>query len=248
VINLSDNDTSEVQMTFPSWSPDGNYIYYCRASQNISFDAPEMDQIIKTHYNLARKPFDPVARTFGDTEIVFDAAAEGKSVSFPRISPDGRFVVITLADYGTFPVWHLEADLYMIDLQTGAIDSMSINSNRTESFHSWSENGRWLAFSSRRLDGRSGRPYFAYIYPDGRQGKEFVLPQRDPTLYDRMLESFNIPELVNGKIRIGPRDLAAASRKEALRAKPGMPEDEGPFNSKSQINGQNKDNQRSIHE
>lgn len=248
VININDNDTSEVQMTFPSWSPDGNYIYYCRATQKISFDSPEMDQIFNTHYNLARKPFDPETRTFGETEIVFDAASRGKSVSFPRISPDGRFVVITLADYGTFPVWHQEADLYMIDLQKGSVDSMSVNSSRTESYHSWSENGRWLVFSSRRLDGRSGRPYFAYIYPDGKQGKEFVLPQRDPCHYDNMLQSFNIPELVNGKIKIGPRDLADASRKETLKAKPGMPEDAKPFTSGSQEGGQNKDNQRSIHE
>ena len=248
VININDNDTSEVQMTFPSWSPDGNYIYYCRATQKISFDSPEMDQIFNTHYNLARKPFDPETRTFGETEIVFDAASRGKSVSFPRISPDGRFVVITLADYGTFPVWHQEADLYMIDLQKGSVDSMSVNSSRTESYHTWSENGRWLVFSSRRLDGRSGRPYFAYIHPDGRHEKEFVLPQRDPSHYDRMLQSFNIPEFVNGKIKIGPRDLAAASLKEPLKAKPGMPEDAKPFANGSQENPQNKDNQRSIHE
>ena len=41
-----------------------------------------------------------------------------KSASFPRISPDGKFLVFTLADYGTFPIWHHEADLYMLNLQS----------------------------------------------------------------------------------------------------------------------------------
>ena len=40
------------------------------------------------------------------------------------------------------------------------------------------------------------------------QGKEFVLPQKDPTLYNRMLESFNIPELVTGRVKMNPRDFA----------------------------------------
>jgi hypothetical protein len=95
---------------------------------------------------------------------------------------------------------------------------MDVNSDMTESYHTWSSNSRWLVFSSKRIDGRSTRPYFAHIDTLGNQGKPFILPQKDPSLYDRMLESFNIPEFVDGRIKIGPRDLAAASKQKPLKA------------------------------
>jgi hypothetical protein len=248
VVSVTDKDTTKYQQTFPSWSPDGRYLYFCRAPQIISFTDPTLDQIRNTRYDLARKSFDPETRTFGETEIVFSASSVNKSVSFPRVSPDGRFLVITVADYGTFPVWHREADLYMLDLQTGITEKMQVNSDMTESYHTWSANGRWLVFSSRRMDGRCGRPFFAYVDKDGKQGKEFALPQLDPELYDRMLESFNIPEFVDGRINIGPRDLAEASKQVSLKAKSGNPVDDVQAIIKTnQLEGI-KDNQRSVHE
>ena len=102
---------------------------------------------------------------------------------------------------------------------------MAVNSDETESYHTWSSNGKWLVFSSKRLDGRSGRPFFAHIDSAGNQGKEFVLPQKDPSFYNRMLKSFNIPEFVNGKIEVNPRDFLNASRQEPLKARPGTPPD-----------------------
>lgn len=227
VLTINNTDTTKYLETFPSWSPDGKYFYYCRAVQVISDTDPQMEQIFQTHYDLVRRPFDPGSRVFGDPETVFDASSAGKSVSFPRISPDGRFAVITLSDYGTFPIWHREADLWMVDLETGEAARMDINSEEPESYHTWSLNGRWLVFSSRRLDGRSGRPYFAHIGADGKQGKEFVLPQKNPDHYNKMLESFNIPEFVDGRIKMKPRDFASASKSEIIKANPGNPEDNG---------------------
>jgi dipeptidyl aminopeptidase/acylaminoacyl peptidase len=174
-----------------------------------------------THYDLVRKSFDAGSRSFGETEIVFNASAINKSASFPRISPDGRYLVFTLHDYGTFPIWHNEADLWMLDMQSKEAGKMSLNSNRTESYHTWSSNGRWLVFSSKRIDGRSARPYFSYIDSLGNQKKEFVLPQKDPELYNRMLESFNIPEFVTGRIRVGPRDFEKATKLQPEKAKSG---------------------------
>jgi len=166
-------------------------------------------------------------------KLVFDAAELNKSASFPRISPDGRFLVITVSDYGTFPIWHREADLYLLDLHTGEYERMEVNSDEADSFHSWSSNGRWLVFSSRRLDGRTTRPYFAHMGPLGDQGKEFVLPQKDPSLYDRMLESFNVPELVSGKIELDSRAFVEAAKQEILEARAGKPPDSLPQPSQS---------------
>jgi hypothetical protein len=248
IISITDRDTTKYLQTFPSWSPDGKYLYFCRAPQYKSGTNPDMEEIKNTHYDLARKSFDSVTRSFGETEIVFNAAEINKSASFPRISPDGKYLIFTMADYGTFPIWHREADLYMLSLLNGACTKMNLNSPETESYHSWSSNGKWLVFSSRRMDGRSGRPYFAHIDSLGNQGKEFVLPQKDPTLYNRMLESFNIPELVNGKIKLNPRDFANASRQEALKAKSGNPADTVPGQAKSKKDINLKVNEKLIHE
>ncbi|MDP4224519.1 MAG: cytochrome C biosynthesis protein [Bacteroidota bacterium] len=223
ILTVTDRDTTKYLQTFPSWSPDGKYLYYCRALPHKSASNPEFDDITGTHYDLMRKSFDTQNRTFGESEIVFNASAINKSVSFPRISPDGRYLVFTIHDYGTFPIWHQEADLWMLDMKTGISSAMNVNSDRTESYHTWSANSRWLVFSSKRIDGRTARPYFAHIDSLGNQGKPFVLPQKDPSLYDRMLESFNIPEFVDAKIKIRPRDLAAASKQKALKAISGNP-------------------------
>jgi len=208
-----ENDTIKYMETFPTWSPDGKYLYYCRTRQ-VKKDTDYR----QVKYDLVRKSFDQVSGLFGKTELVFDALAINKSVSFPSISPDGQYLVFTLHDYGTFSIWHKEADLYLLNLQNRKVDKMSLNSNETESYHSWSSNGKWLVFSSKRGDGLTARPYFAYFGSPDNVGKPFVLPQKDPTLYQRMEKTFNRPEFITGKIKVGPRDFARASKKEPLKA------------------------------
>ena len=248
ITGINDRDTTKYLQTFPSWSPEGKYLYFCRALQYKSGTNPDLKEIKNTHYDLARKSFDTETRTFGETEIVFKASEINKSASFPRISPDGKYLIFTLADYGTFPIWHREADLYLLDLNSGVVDKMNINSDETESYHTWSVNGRWLVFSSKRSNGRSASPYFTHIDSLGNQGKEFVLPQKDPTFYSRMLESFNLPEFVNGRIKLKPRDFANAARQVALKAKPGNPLENIPVRTETKKDTRLKENERLIHE
>jgi WD40 repeat protein len=208
------DDTIKYMETFPCWSPEGNYLYYCRTVQ-----VKEGYDYKGVKYDLVRRSFDPALSLFGKAEVVFNAFGKNKSVSFPSVSPDGQFLVFTLHDYGTFSIWHKEADLYLMNLKNGKVDKMSINSNETESWHSWSSNGKWIVFSSKRGDGLTARPYFAYFGSEDSVGKPFVLPQKDPSLYNRLGKTFNRPELVSGKIKTGPRDFMEASKKEALKAK-----------------------------
>jgi Tol biopolymer transport system component len=245
IMLISDDDTTKYMSTFPSWSPDGRYLYYCRALQVINPDNPELEQIKNTRYNLVRREFFADSVSFGPPEVILNAADSGKSASFPRISPDGSLLLYTLADYGTFPIWHREADLYIMDLSNGSSEVMNINSDETESYHTWSSNGRWIVFSSKRADGRSARPHFAYVDRNGKTGREFVLPQKDPGKYDLMLESFNIPEFVNGKINLDPRDFARAAKAEPLKAKPSQ---RGPGENKEKIRDiPLKANEKAIH-
>jgi len=137
----------------------------------------------------------------------------------PSVSPDGRYLVFTLHDYGTFSIWHKEADLYLLDLHNGKTSKMDLNSDATESYHSWSSNGKWLVFSSKRGDGLTARPYFSYFISPDSTGKPFVLPQKDPTLYERLEKTFNRPEFVTGKISPGTRDFVKASEKPPVKPK-----------------------------
>lgn len=209
----NDMDTVKYMETFPCWSPDGEYLYYCRTPQ------VKMDNDLSTvKYDLVRKHFDISSGEFGKTEIVFNAHEMDKSVSFPSISPDGKYLVFTLHDYGTFSIWHREADLYIININTMKIEKMTVNSDESDSYHSWSSDGKWLVFSSKRSDGLTARLYFSYFDSPDSVGKPFVLPQKDPTLYRRLEKTYNRPELVSGKINVGPRDFMKASKKNPLKA------------------------------
>ena len=204
--------------TFPTFSPDGKYIYYCSADSVI------LPRDIKNlQYRLVRIPFDEQTGTIGNqldtlfTSHLSPSTSHKTSVCHPRISPDGRYLLYTVADYGTFPIWHPEADLQMMNLQTGAIDTLAIvNSNKSDTYHSWSSNSHWFVFASKRDDGLYGKPYFCYIDKDGKAHKPFCLPQEHPTFYDNKLKSFNAPELGKGKVPFDVDDVAKAMKLEGI--------------------------------
>ena len=204
--------------TFPTFSPDGKYIYYCVA------DSVSLPRDIKNlQYRLVRIPFDEATGTIGTnvdslvSSHLSPLTSHLSSVCHPRISPDGRYLLYTVADYGTFPIWHPEADLQLMDLHTGAIDTLAIvNSEKSDTYHSWSSNSRWFVFASKRDDGLYGKPYFCYIDKDGKAHKPFCLPQAYPTFYDNNLKSFNAPELGKGKVPFDVNDVAKAMKQESI--------------------------------
>ena len=79
---------------------------------------------------------------------------------------------------------------------------------------------RWFVFSSRRGDGLYTRPYICYLDANGVPGKPFLLPQKETDYYERSLFSFNIPELIRGKIKVDTYKLIDISKYgEAVRLK-----------------------------
>jgi hypothetical protein len=190
--------------TFPVFSADGKSIYFCSAKS-----VPLPGEVKKLKYSLCRIAFDPAKRQFGaKVDTLWNARTTGKSVCFPRVSSDGKYILFTVADYGTFPIWHRETDLQMINLQTGAVDPLAVvNSNRSDTYHSWSSNSRWFVFASKRDNGQYGKPYFAYVDKNGKPRKPFVLPQKHPSHYDEILYSYNIPELSRTKAVFKASDI-----------------------------------------
>ena len=117
--------------------------------------------------------------------------------------------MFTLSDYGNFSIWHKEADLWLLNLQEGSMRAIDeVNSDNTESYHSWSSNSRWFVFSSRRDDGLYTRLYLAHIGADGHVSKPFMLPQKNPQeYYDRLIYSYNVPEFTNQPIQLEHRQI-----------------------------------------
>ena len=200
--------------TFPHFSPDGKTLYFCSAEAQ---KMPEDYQKVK--YNLCSIPFDPSTRTVGNqVDTIYNSKETGKSVSFPRVSPDGKFLVFTLSDYGNFSIWHKEADLYLANLQDGSIMPLeAANSDHVESYHSWSSNSKWLVYSSRRIDGLYTHPHLIHIDAEGKADKPFILPQKNASFYSTFMQSFNIPEFVKGPVEYSTHDIANSTQKEGMK-------------------------------
>jgi hypothetical protein len=203
--------SAEAFETFPSFSADGRTLYFCTAQVR-----PMPQSFDEVRYSLCSIAFDPDTRSFGtEVDTLFHAEDNGQSASFPRVSPDGQFLLYTRSGYGNFSIWHKDADLYMIDLRSGEERPMSIlNSEDVESYHSWSSNSRWIVFSSRRMDGLYTRPFFAHIDAQGEASKPFLLPQQDTDYYQALMQSYNIPEFITGKVKVRRRALALTAKNE----------------------------------
>ena len=191
----------------PAFSPDGRWLYFTTARRQIY--PTDYD---KERYSLCRVSFDAKTGKIGEqVDTLVNTAVTGKSASWPRPSYDGRYLMYTQADYGYFTIWHPEADLWLLDLETGETRPMDeVNSNRAESFHNWTANSRWFLFTSRSEDGLYTRLYFAHFDSQtGKATKPFLLPQRNPhRYYQQSLYSYNTPDFTLRPVEMDARELA----------------------------------------
>ena len=201
--------------TFPCWAPDGKKIYYCMAHLNQFEGTPDSvraDIVLFNHdsirYNIYSIDFDPQMRRFGEPKMEVPCETMGLSATVPRVSPDGKFLLFTLGEYGQFHIWHRSSDQWVKNLETGEIYPLKeANSPEQDSYHTWSSNGRWIVFSSRREDGNFTRPAIAYFDKDGRARKAFILPQENPEYHRLFFKSYNVPELTRSRVSVTPEQL-----------------------------------------
>jgi len=81
------------------------------------------------------------------------------------------------------------------------------NSESVDSYHSWSSNGRWIIFASRRDDDNYSRVYISYFDKSGIAHKPFILPQKDPHHYLNLFKSFNVPEFMVQPVQPSRQEL-----------------------------------------
>lgn len=211
-------DTTRLEV-FPTWTPDGKYLYYCSTNTYKPDSTNTGDYRLdfeSLRYNLYRRSFDTKSRTFGEEQLVYQADSLGRSVSLPRISPDGQFLVMAEGDYGYFNIWHHEADIRVLDLKSMTmLTDVAMNTpSFAESYPSFSSNGRWIMCASRRDDGNFSRIYFAHF--DGKKvSKAFLLPQRDPEHNIYRLLSYNRPEFMVEPVGLTITELADAVTAES---------------------------------
>ena len=216
-VSIVSNDSTLLEV-YPTWSPDGKYLYYCKS---VPLPEEMRDKDIRTtyqkiQYNLYRRSFDVASHNFGDEELIYDAASSDKSVSLPRISPDGRYILFAEGQYGCFHIWHHDADIVCLLLEedySSNIDLTRLNSKGfPDSYPSWSSNGHWIMCASRREDGSFSRAYISY-FNNGKAEKAFLLPQEDPEQNLYRLKSYNRPEFMVEPVKISVDEFSRVFEK-----------------------------------
>lgn len=213
-VSVVSNDSTLLEV-YPTWSPDGKYLYYCKS---VPLPEEMLDKDIRTtypkiQYNIYRRSFDVTSHNFGKEELVYDAASHDKSATLPRISPDGRYLLFAQGQYGCFQIRHNDADIVCMPLDAEdsiPLDLTNLNSEgMPDSYPSWSSNGHWIMVASRREDGNFCRVYFSY-FNKGKVEKAFLLPQEDPEQNTYLLKSYNRPEFMVEPVKISVDEFSRA--------------------------------------
>lgn len=224
---LKGDDASE---TYPVWSPDGKYLYYC--STDTPYVVGVAHQYEKQKYDLMRIAFEN--DTFGVPEMVYNASAHNHSVAKPRISPDGRYVAMTVSKYGAYHYMHRSSDIALFDLQEQKFRLLDeVNSPSADGYVTWSSNGRWLMIGSRRDDDDHARLFFSYFDENGVAHKPFAMPHEDPLFDAYLLKSYNCPEFNTKQVLFSEGDIYKLIAREAVVT----PDTIGDFGEKSEADG-----------
>ena len=227
------------EFTYPTWSPEGDRLYFCRAAKEDFGDAaadtipPTRNQRIKhIRFDLVYIDFDPQTGRFGDSvHTLLSAADHDGSFALPRVNPAfENCIAVNLSPYSSFPA-RAYGDLGLVFLNevVGNADSASataslaatyapataLNSPEAESFHSWSRSGHWMVYASKQQDGFFSLPYIAYF--DGKKfSKPFLLPQKDGCFYRGFQKSFNLPEFTITSSELTPKTVEKTRKSEPL--------------------------------
>ena len=176
------------------WSPDGRWIVFARALAREPYDKsrplakfandPNETPI---QYDLYRVPFSDGKG--GTAERIVGASQNGMSNSFPKISPDGKWIVFVEAKNGE--VMRPDSQLYIVPFAGGAARRLRANMAPMNSWHSWSPNGKWLVFSS-KARGPYTQMYLTHIDAEGNSSPAILIDHS--TAANRAV---NLPEFVN---------------------------------------------------
>jgi tetratricopeptide (TPR) repeat protein len=196
VTTTRDIAKKERMETHPAWTPDGKYLYFLSAPR-----VPK-EEYDKVKYDLMRIRYNIDTDKWGTLETVISSKENGMGCTFPRFSPDGKYLLFCMTDRGSFSILRKSTDLYLMDMKTNQYRRLEINSDRTDSYHAWSSNSRWISFVSKRGDAIFGKVYISYFDSTGRTHKQFLLPQKDPYFYDTFAKTYHRVEFLSEPVNM----------------------------------------------
>ena len=178
----------------PTWSPDGKYLVFARAKARDPYLAggadPEYANDPKERpiqYDLYRIPFN--GGRGGTAEPIAGASQNGMSNTFPKISPDGRWIVLVKCRNGQ--LMRPDSRLWIVPAAGGQAREMQCNTSLMNSWHSFSPNGRWMVFSSKSITPYT-QMFLTHIDEQGRDSPAILIP--NSTAANRAV---NLPEFAN---------------------------------------------------
>jgi len=199
--SLPGADDPEYCQSNPSWAPDGKHLIFARAKAYHSKEAEKYKGVVLPtsvaaefiegkrdfKFDLYKIPFNNGKG--GTPKPIPGASNNGLSNFFPRISPNGKWIVFTQAK--NFMLLQPDSKLFIMPIQGGTPREMNCNNSMMNSWHSWSPNSQWLVFSSKER-GAYTQIYLTHIDANGNDTppvlvENFILPNR----------AINIPEFVN---------------------------------------------------
>jgi tetratricopeptide (TPR) repeat protein len=176
------------------WSPDGKYVVFARARAKAPYpadgkmaDYANDPKEVQIQYDLYRVPFNEGKG--GTPEPIAGASANSMSNTFPKVSPDGRWIVFVRCRNGQ--LMRPDSELYIVPSQGGVARRLRANMAPMNSWHSFSPNGRWLVFSSKR-SGPYTKMYLTHIDQAGNDSPAVLI--ENSTAANRAV---NLPEFVN---------------------------------------------------
>ena len=178
------------------WSPNGKFIVFARADakdpytdgQELPTHANDPNEV-QIQYSLYRIPFN--GGKGGQPEPILGAANNGMSNNFPKVSPDGRWIVFVKCRNGQ--LMRPDSQLYIVPVSGGVARRMRCNTSLMNSWHSFSPNGRWLVFSSKSRSVYT-QMYLTHIDEKGQDSPPIYID--NSTASNRAV---NLPEFVNIK-------------------------------------------------
>ncbi|MBR6278482.1 MAG: PD40 domain-containing protein [Bacteroidales bacterium] len=203
---LYDKLMTEDFESYPVFSPDGKTLFYCSSKPYVKSGILD-----KMRYSLIKVSFDDkIGKIGSDFDTLINAEQIQKSITHPRPSYDGRFLMFCMADYSVFPIHHKESDLYLLNLEDNTMRNLTeVNSDFAETFHNFSSNSRWFVFNSRRIDKINNLLFISNIDENGHCTKPFLLPQKNPEeYYSNLFFSYNVPDFTSEKVELDIRDFA----------------------------------------
>jgi tetratricopeptide (TPR) repeat protein len=194
LLPLPGADDPRYVQTSAFWSPDGKYLVFSRAEAKDPYSPGQQPALYandpnetQIQYDLYRIPFNNGAG--GVAEPVEGASHNGMSNNFPKVSPDGKWIVYVQCKNGL--LMRPDSKLYIVPFGGGQARPIAANTPRMNSWHSFSPNGRWLVFSSK---GRSlyTQMYLTHVDAEGNTTPGVRI--ENATAANRAV---NIPEFVN---------------------------------------------------